>query len=320
MNQTFTSQRLELQGFQGPFVTHGIDLYSFPSDPDRVHIFAVNHLPNPAHYASSKADTSAPKGRSQVEIFEHEIGSSVAKHLYTIQDPLIRTPNDLYATSATSFYVTNDHHYREGFLRDFEDMGYESRAPWSDIVHISIDTDGSVAATIAYSGTHNPNGLGHGANSSEILLISAAGGVLTHATVDPSDPSGIKLKLLETNQLQSTLDNPSYYSDPYASTNDASGYVLAGLGRAIDMAKHTPDPHAVDPVMVWFVQPNKNAEKDGKKWNTRLIFQDNGTTIRTASAAVLVGIDPADNEGKKQAWLFVTGFLSHSMVATKVDL
>ena len=144
--------------------------------------------------------------------------------------------------------------------------------------------------------------------------------MLTHATVDPSDPSGKKLKLVGTNQLLSTLDNPSYYSDPYGSNNDSSGYVLAGLGRAIDLKKNTPNPHGVDPVMVWFVQPNKNAEKDGKKWTTRLIFQDDGKTIRSASAAVLVGIDPKDNGGKKQAWLFVTGFLSHSMVATRIDL
>jgi len=42
--------------------------------------------------------------------------------------------------------------------------------------------------------------------------------------------------------------------------------------------------------------------------------------LRSASAAVVVGIDPGSNGGRKQGWLFVTGFVSEAMVAVKVDL
>lgn len=216
-------------------------------------------------------------------------------------------------------------------MRFIEDIGYHSVAPWSDIVHITVGSlarqkggdEVGVAAKTAYSGMHNPNGLGHGANSSEILIVRAAAGAFIRATLDLADKSGKKLKVLEELQLQSSLDNPTYYSDPYASApaapDDASGYVLAGLGRACDLSSTHLKPDGLDPVMVWMVQPSK-AGVTGKKWDTKLIFQDDSKTIRSASAAVIVGIDPKENGGRKQGWLFVTGFLSKAMVATKIDL
>jgi hypothetical protein len=51
-----------------------------------------------------------------------------------------------------------------------------------------------------------------------------------------------------------------------------------------------------------------------------LVFADDGEKMRTASAAVIVGIDPRKEGGKKKGWLFVTGFMSENMVATKIDL
>lgn len=287
-------------------------------------------MPNPAYYDVSSPSSSTPKARSQIEIFQHTIGTSKAKYLRTVRDPLIRTPNDLYATSPSSFYVTNDHYYREGLLRSIEDVAWEHLSAWSDIVHISVDSlstgdpDAGVSATVAYAPIHNPNGLGRGANASEILIIHSAAGVLVHAAVDPADPAGIKLKLLESTQLGSTLDNPSYYSDPYASApgaaDDASGYVLAGLAQAHSLAKDETIPGALDPVMVWLVQPNRGRNGGSEKWYQRLVFQDDGKKIRTSSAAVLTGIDPKENGGKKQAWLWVTGFLSDAMVTTKIDI
>lgn len=73
---------LTLVNFSGPFITHGIDIYSPANDPNSVFIFAVNHLPNPA-WVSSK-EKIHPQARSQIELFHHEIGSSEAKHLRSI--------------------------------------------------------------------------------------------------------------------------------------------------------------------------------------------------------------------------------------------
>ena len=227
--------------------------------------------------------------------------------------------------------MTNDHYYREGRFRVFEDVAYQNVAGWSDIIHVSIDpflsaeeaTDG-ITATAAYSGMHNPNGLGHGKDSSEIIIGRAAAGVMNLAVVDSTDPEGKRLVLKETIQLQSTIDNPSYYADPYASSSgaldDASGYVVAGLARSIDLADNADWPKGSDPAMVWLVQPNRNLTTSKDNWTQKLIFQDDSRTLRSASAAVLIGIDPKENLGKKQAWLFVTGFFSKAIVATKIDL
>ncbi|MCJ1289943.1 hypothetical protein MMC34_001477 [Xylographa carneopallida] len=319
--KTFTSSRLTLEGFPGPFITHGIDIYSAPSVPDTVYIFAINHLPNPAYYDSPSSAASSPKARSQVEIFRHTIGTLSATHIRSVRSPLIRTPNDVYATGPSTFYVTNDHFYREGLLRDVETIAGQYLAPWSDIVHVAVDAlspsdDPSVAVTasVAYAGINIPNGLGHGRNASDILIVRASPGVLIHATIDPADPAGHRLKLLRSTQLPCTLDNPSYYADPYASApgaaDDASGYLLPGLPVARTAGPNEADPQAVDPVSVWYL-------KEGGE--RRLLFQDDGRVIRSASTAVLVGIEPLEG-GRKQAWLWVTGFFAEGMVVSRVDL
>ncbi|MCJ1281307.1 hypothetical protein MMC26_000626 [Xylographa opegraphella] len=313
--KTFTATRLTLSNFPGPFVTHGIDIYSLPTDPTSVYIFAVNHLPNPA-YVSAPTSLSIPAARSRIELFHHTIGSSSATHLRSIYHPLIRTPNDIYAINGTSFLVTNDHYYRSGLLRSYEDIGWEALAPWTDLIALSItdldatnDTD-AVTASVARKGIHNNNGLGHGRVPGEVLINDASAGVLVVAQLDPFRFSG-------SVQLPCTLDNPSYFADPYAAqtASDASGYVLAGLAEAAKF------PKGDNPVMVWLVQPAATNDATGKvEWTQKLIFQDDGKVLRTASTAVLVGIDPAENEGRKQAWLFVTGPLSLGVAVSRVDL
>lgn len=206
-------------------------------------------------------------------------------------------------------------------MRTLEDLGFQALTAWSDVIHVETgsSTSNTTKVTVAYSGLHNPNGFGHGKNDSELLIVSAASGLLHLASVGPKDPSGKYLRIGETVQLPSCIDNPSYYSDPYASSpgaaDDASGYVLAGLAQAHKLPANHLDPDALDPAVVWFVQPGESG-----KWKTRAIFQDDGKVIRTASTAVLVGINPRENKGRKQAWLFVTGFISKGIVATKVDL
>jgi hypothetical protein len=59
---------------------------------------------------------------------------------------------------------------------------------------------------------------------------------------------------------------------------------------------------------------------DSNKWTQKVIFQDDGHILRTASTAVLVAIDPDDNNGKKQANLFVTGPLAKGVVVSRIDL
>lgn len=315
------STRLGFENFSGSFVTHGIDVTQDPDSKDAVYIFAVNHLPNPDFDSADANGEDNPQARSQVELFHHVLGSSTARHVRSIQHPLIKTPNDIYADGPSSFYVTNDHCYREGIKRQVEDI--LPAAKWSSIVHVQInnlesaDGQSGFDATVSLSGLHNNNGLGHGGSDDEMVITSALGGTIYLAK--PND-NNHTITISESIPLDSLTDNPSYFMDPYATpSNDASGYLVAGLARPIDLPTSFPDPTAKDGVMVWHVRPNSTSADGSTAWEKRLIFEDDGSHIRTASAAVLVGIEPRPNEGKK-AWLFVTGFLSESVIAVEVEL
>ncbi|KAK0720288.1 hypothetical protein B0H67DRAFT_181997 [Lasiosphaeris hirsuta] len=327
--QTLQSQRLVFDNFDSTFVTHGIDVISDPKRPDgeAVYIFAVNHVPDP-HSA---------KARSKLEVFYHVIGSSAAKHIRSVWHPLIRTPNDIFARSPTSFYVTNDHHYsRHGLMRALEDLYHG--ANWADTVHIRFNpsvTNNSaegVNASVALPDVHNNNGLGHGRSATEILVTSCASGVL-HIGRISQDPANKTITLTGSVAFDSIIDNPSYFSDPFASRwgIDHSGFLLPGLTKAIDLGKTHRDPKATESVIVWFARPVGEKGKPGEsgipiRWEKRILFEDDGSRIRSASASALVAIDPkvcpktGDSEGAREAWLFITGFLSKNMIAVKVDL
>ncbi|KAI1134098.1 hypothetical protein F5Y05DRAFT_417528 [Hypoxylon sp. FL0543] len=73
----------------------------------------------------------------------------------------------------------------------------------------------------------------------KITIVRALNGDLLLAEVDEKYPP--KLQVNETIQLHSVLDDPSYFSDPYATKTgrDANGYALAGL-EAADERQATP--------------------------------------------------------------------------------
>lgn len=319
-------RRLKFENFKGPFVTHGIDVIDDDKQPKgrAVYIFAVNHLPDP-----TVEEGQETRARSQIEVFHHVIGSPSVKHIRSVWHPLIRTPNDVLASSPTSFYVTNDHYYSgHHFMRTVED-GYHG-AKWTDTVHVHLETltaadaTTGVVANVALGGMHNNNGLGRGRTKHEILVSQAASGVM-HVAEFSEDKTTGHISILETLEVDSVVDNPSYFSDPFASnpTDDRSGFLLPGISWAIDLAKTSRDPAGKDPVLVYFVKQNKDQEATSPlRWEKRVIFEDDSSRIRSASAAVLVAIDPAkaSPKGARQAWLFVTGFLSENMIALKVDL
>ncbi|KAF7714533.1 Uncharacterized protein PECH_008424 [Penicillium ucsense] len=325
---TLTATRLTLRNFKGPFNTHGIDIYTPPEDPSSIYIVAVNHLPNPAFYASTTRPNPAqiPQARSRLQIFHHKLGSTEATHLRSIWHPLIRTPNDVYFHTLHEIYVTNDHFYRDGVMRLIEDLAYGKTAP-TDLIHLKItdtliqtlksggdvDDTAGVVGTVANKGIHNNNGLGHGKTPSEIMTCRTAIGQLLLAEVDQQRRP--TLKIHQTIQLPCTLDNLSYFADPYVAKTgrDASGYVLAGLVQAIAF------PNGLDPVMVMLVQPRGDTNSKDP-WTQKIIFQDDGHILRTASTAVPVAIDPDANKGKKQANLFVTGPLGQGVVVSRINL
>ncbi|KAM3473562.1 hypothetical protein MY8738_008324 [Beauveria namnaoensis] len=321
--QSMKAKRLRFEGFSGPFVTHGIDIIDDPQAKlgEAIFVFAVNHRPNQAQ------DSLAPKADSVIELFHHTIGADFVRHIRTVKHDLIYTPNDILALSPTSFLTTNDHFYRDGLMRVVEDL--YSGATWSNTIHVEFqigtneqNETAKVQANVALTGLHNNNGLGRGRTPDEVVLASAASGEVYFGELKTT-AGQVTVDVVDTFQADSTLDNPSYFVDPYANdTYDASGFVLAGLSKAINLAHNSWLVDARDGVMIWHLQDRSSPKsKRGKtSWEARLLLQDNADYIRTASAAVLVATDPAQNNGRREAWLFVTGFMSRNMLAVKIGL
>jgi hypothetical protein len=313
------SHRLKFENFDSPFITHGIDVIPDKewTDGEAVYVLAVNHVPE-----TQPSGKKGPHARSQLEVFHHVIGSSSIRHLRSVWHPLIKTPNDIFAQSPTSIYVTNDHRHRfHGLMRTFEDV--YTGAKWSEVVHVQLaslaapDPTSGVTAEVALSGMHNTNGLGHGRSEREILISSCTSGVL-HIGQVPADGSG-NITITDSVEIDHIADNPSYFADPYATPgDDRSGFLETGLARAVDLSKNQRDPAAKDPVMVTYIR------RVAGGWEKRVLLEDDGTRLRSASAAVLVALDPVADKGSvkgaRKAWLFATGFLSKSMIAVKVDL
>lgn len=159
-------------------------------------------------------------------------------------------------------------------------------------------------------------------------------------------------KPLEIITVPTGIDNPFWFADPNPDVGfDASGYILAGGVRNWDenadaekfALQGLDASKAYGPSIVWYVRLKldkapvtpESVQEDTQsiqaweyemvkgyndKWERKILYQDTGRLTRGGSTAVMVGIDPKTNDGKKEAWLFVTGYFSMNIIAVKVNL
>lgn len=157
----------------------------------------------------------------------------------------------------------------------------------------------------------------------QVLVSDAIGGRLYFATA-PS-PGNSTITVTHSAAIDGFADNPSFFSDPYAGRDgkDYSGYLVPGIGRGVDFAEFYKDPtgKAQIPSLVWYLPASAGKEggSKGRKSQEKLLFSDDGTSLRGVTTAVITPIDPATNEGKRQGWLFVTGVIAPHMLATRID-
>lgn len=279
-------------------MTHGIDIWFDPSKPDLVYLHAVNHIPFLVD------SIPQPYSDSRIEVFQIDLSADkrVAKHLRTLKHPLVYTPNDIYSLGPFDLLVTNDHVNTRGHRRTVEDLMTFKWSSNTNIVRLNEE-----GAEIVADGLHNANGLGHGPNGT-IILGDAAGGDLTIFTLDNGQL--IKQDYLA---LGVQLDNPTYYSDPYAGKNDASGYVLGGLLGGIHLDKTCRDPYAKVGSSVWIARRDMNG-----KLQKKMLIEDDGNWVSAASVGIIIPIKPEGE--KKEAWLVVTGPFSLQVGVAKVRL
>ena len=106
--------RLKLSNFDTDrgLSVHGMDVVPDVADPDHLFVYLVNHRAPPNGQSAKLVGAD-----SVVEIFETSVGSAVLSHIKTVEHPAIITPNDVVGyADGKSFYVTNDHGEKTGFV------------------------------------------------------------------------------------------------------------------------------------------------------------------------------------------------------------
>ncbi|KAI1612775.1 paraoxonase 2 [Exophiala viscosa] len=114
--KTGKTTELELRGFEGDFITHGIDIFPIDEGFSKIRIFAVNHA----------------RDGDSIAIFDHELGSDAVDLVKNVKHPNIKTANGVAAVGPMEFYLTNDHYFAGGPGRTFE----ETFGPWSWATHV----------------------------------------------------------------------------------------------------------------------------------------------------------------------------------------
>ncbi|KAJ2747382.1 hypothetical protein GGI20_000520 [Coemansia sp. BCRC 34301] len=126
----------ELVPFSQDFRVHGFDIYWDNLDPLELTFMFVNHQ----------------RTGGAVSIFKHRVGVGYIEHVETIKSPLLFSPNDVVATSRSTFYATNDLRYKRGIMHKIEVL---LGMPWGHIAYYG--PEGVVKK--AYSGIAYPNGI-----------------------------------------------------------------------------------------------------------------------------------------------------------------
>ena len=115
----FDLRDLEFAGYTGHAGTKEIDLHGFDveiKDSKTLRFYMINH--RPPTEGSLLLDATKLGANSTIEIFDVPRGKEnmVAKHIRTISDKAIFTPNNVAATGDGSFIVSNDKPEKSKFI------------------------------------------------------------------------------------------------------------------------------------------------------------------------------------------------------------
>ena len=131
------------QNFDKPFAPHGISIYTKDSITT---IAAVNHTINGEY----------------IELFK--LTKSKLTHHKTLHNDLIISPNDIVLLDEETFYFTNDHIYKNGFMRFIEEI---LGLPFSNVIFYDGKKFKEAAKGISYA-----NGINFEKNKNLLFVAS----------------------------------------------------------------------------------------------------------------------------------------------------
>ncbi|KAJ2315362.1 hypothetical protein IWW54_000341 [Coemansia sp. RSA 2705] len=137
--------------FTQEFRVHGFDIYWDSIDPTELTFMFVNHQ----------------RTGAGISIFRHRIGTKFLQFVKTVKSPLLYAPNDVVATSRSTFYATNDMRSTSRVMRKIEML---LGMPWGHVVYYGHE--GMVIKAAA--GISYPNGIARSADGNTIFVAASS--------------------------------------------------------------------------------------------------------------------------------------------------
>ncbi|KAG0040716.1 Serum paraoxonase/arylesterase 2 [Podila clonocystis] len=236
---------------------HGIDL--FETSPSDLVIFLINHR----------------RGGSVVEVLEYKIGDDFVTHKETVKHELILTPNDIVALGPRSFYVSNDHKYAKGVMREIE---LSLRKAWADVIYHSPEE-----TFVAFPGVASANGMTATPDRSTVYLSACHGGGM-HVLKPHADHT---LEQEEYIKFDFFVDNPSYDVD--TGSVFLAGHVqpLLFTGAMNYPGKPVIGPSKIVKISKKKAEANAPSSASRSSYKVETVLVDDGHQISTSTTAAL---------------------------------
>jgi len=215
------------EDFKKAFHPHGISLYSSPSGEH--YLFVIN--------MASENPFSDTKAGSTIEIFQYDSGK--LKHLETLTDSLISTPNDILGVGPRQFYFSNDTGATDRIGKSLE---IYLQLPISNVVYYDGKEFKKVAENIA-----SANGFAMSNDGKRLYVTSTTGKLIR---VYDRDATSGALKMVKDLDMQTGVDNIN---------SDSEGIIWAGcIPKLVSYDANRRDPAKLAPSQVLMIKPLSN--------------------------------------------------------------
>ncbi|PPQ93825.1 hypothetical protein CVT25_013534 [Psilocybe cyanescens] len=266
--KTSTITRLKIQDFESArgLSLHGMDVVESSSKPSELFVYLVNHRA-PLGGLLAK-DVGAD---SVIEIFKTTLGGNTMTHIKTMQDPVIYTPNDIVGSpDGKSFYFTNDHGSKVGFVRELDSLGRKT----TSVGYCHVES----GCHYAIQNMHGNNGIARAANGTFYVANCQKGGLTIL-----EEQADNTLVLTDSVPADRAMDNLYV---------DSKGFVWAAAFPDVVklVKKHFANPSIPSPssALRFSINPNYNNATPSfrARYQVETLFEDDGSVASGITSAV----------------------------------
>ncbi|KAH7106498.1 hypothetical protein BKA62DRAFT_687320 [Auriculariales sp. MPI-PUGE-AT-0066] len=262
----FQPPKLELRGYHhNDFHPLGLALHGQT-------LFVVNHR----------------KAASTIEVFQLEDSSSPSlRHIRTISGRWIVSPNSIAATSASSFYISQDHFFTRRLPFPLSPIFVKVETllglPLGWVNNVQLFDDGSVQVSTAVRGLSFPNGIAMDESGTQVAVASSSRG---YVHLFDRDPATHALRRTDTLQLSFAPDNLAYEGGTLIAAGHPHLPSLEGVARnkpgatagswIVSIDRRTNDTSASDDSAA--IYPSEKLASQPSRYIIRTLYQSNGHT------------------------------------------